>query len=211
MTALLLPVIVWFFVPTLRPMLLLGGGVLILGGITWLIYRYNLRQSRAEADFLQKLGGAPSVTAPSPVSSPPARARYVTRKSLLSQAEIAFHKVLLEAVPEAPIFPKVRVADVMDAAERWNGDFNQISQKHFDWVLCHPVSFEPLIAIELDDSSHQWSEKQRKNDQVKDNAAHEAGIALLRFPWQRNYDVADIRNRIGDVLDGIADAKEARA
>ena len=211
MAALLLPVMVWFFVPALRSLMLIGGGLLIFGGIAWLIYRHNQRQTRAEAAFLEKLSGAPTMVASASVSPPSVRARYVTRKSLLSKAEVAFHKVLLEAVPEAPIFPKVRVADVMDAAERYSGDFLRISQKHFDWVLCHPVSFEPLIAIELDDSSHQWSEKQRKNDQVKDDAAREAGIALLRFPWQREYDSAKVRDRIAEVLDQIADAKEALA
>jgi len=129
-------------------------------------------------------------------------------KSLLSKAEVAFHKVLLDAVPEAPIFPKVRVADVMDADERYSGDFLRISQKHFDWVLCHPISFEPLIAIELDDSSHQWSHKQRKNDQVKDEVAQEAGIQLLRFPWQPHYDAAQIREKIATELDRIAHDKE---
>jgi hypothetical protein len=210
MAALLLPIIAWLFIPSLRPLMVIGGGVLIFGGIAWLIYRYNQRQTQAEAEFLRKLSGAPHVAAPASVPAPPARARYVTRKSLLSKAEVAFHKVLLDAVPEAPIFPKVRVADVMDAAERYNGDFGRISQKHFDWVLCHPVSFEPLIAIELDDSSHQWSEKQRKNDRVKDDAAREAGIDLLRFPWQREYNAAQIRDRIAEVLDKIADAKEAQ-
>jgi hypothetical protein len=95
---------------------------------------------------LKLLSGAPGAAAPpdAPAPKPVARPRYVTRKSVLTKAEIAFHKVLLEAVPEAPVFPKVRVADVMDAAERFSGDFLRISQKHFDWVLCHPVSFEPL-------------------------------------------------------------------
>lgn len=201
----LLPVFGWIFVPALRPVMLLGGGILLFGAVTWLIYRYNRRQTQAEADFLARLSGKAVGNAPPPLPQP----RYATRKSLLSQAEIAFHQVLLEAVPEAPVFPKVRVADVMDAAERFSGDFLRISQKHFDWVLCHPVSFEPLIAIELDDSSHQWSDKQRKNDQVKDDAAREAGIALLRFPWQRQYDATQIRDRIGEVLDRIADQKEA--
>lgn len=205
----LLPVLGWIFVPALRPVMLLGGGILLFGAIAWLIYRHNRRQMQAETDFLARLSGKTVGTPPPLPSSIPARPRYATRKSLLSQAEIAFHKVLLEAVPEAPIFPKVRVADVMDAAERFSGDFLRISQKHFDWVLCHPVSFEPLIAIELDDSSHQWSDKQRKNDQVKDDAAREAGIALLRFPWQSQYEAAQIRNRIGEVLDKIADAKES--
>ena len=166
---------------------------------------------------MRNLSSRPSMSSTqTAASAPPAatnvhavtRARYVTRKSLLSKAEAAFHKVLLDAVPEAPIFPKVRVADVMDAAERYSGDFLRISQKHFDWVLCHPISFEPLIAIELDDSSHQWSHKQRKNDQVKDEVAQEAGIKLLRFPWQPHYDIAQIREKIATELDRIANDQE---
>ena len=202
----LFPVFAWIFAPGLRPVMLIGAGLLLVGGIALIIYRYRTRQARAELDSLRKADDGPA--SPVPASVATSKPRYVTRKSLLSKAEVAFHKVLLEAVPEAPIFPKVRVADVMDAAERWSGDFLRISQKHFDWVLCHPISFEPLIAIELDDSSHQWSEKQRKNDQVKDDAAREAGIVLLRFPWQREYDIAAVRERIAVVLDKIADARE---
>ena len=207
MAVILAPIVAWIFIPSLRPVMLIGGGLLLLVGIAWIIYRYRTRQTRAEVDSPQKLS---DVLDTPPSLAAPKKPRYVTRKSLLSKAEIAFHQVLLEAVPEAPIFPKVRVADVMEAAERYSGDFLRISQKHFDWVLCNPVSFEPLIAIELDDSSHQWSHKQRKNDQVKDDAASEAGIVLLRFPWQRDYDVAQIRERIAVVLDQIADAKEAQ-
>ncbi len=201
-------VFAWSFVPRFRPAILVVGGLLLVSGIAWLIYRYQKRQTQADADFQQKLSGAPATPPELPA---PKKPRYITRKSLLSKAEIAFHQVLLEAVPEAPVFPKVRVADVMEAAERYSGDFLRISQKHFDWVLCNPGSFEPLIAIELDDSSHQWSHKQLKNDQVKDDAAREAGIVLLRFPWQREYDIAQIRERIAVVLDKIADDKEARS
>ncbi len=207
MAVVLAPVLAWIFVPSLRPVMLFGGGLLFVGGLAWIIYRYQKRQTQTEVDSLQKPSDVPVTPPPLPA---PKKPRYVTRKSLLSKAEIAFHQVLLEAVPEAPIFPKVRVADVMEAAERYSGDFLRISQKHFDWVLCNPASFEPLIAIELDDSSHQWSHKQRKNDQVKDDAAREADIALLRFPWQREYDVAQIRERIAVVLDQIADAKDAQ-
>lgn len=206
MAVILAPILAWIFVPNLRPVMLVVGGLLLVSGIAWIVYRYQKRQTQAEVDSLQKPGDSSDTPLPLPA---PRKPRYVTRKSLLSKAEAAFHKVLLEAVPEAPIFPKVRVADVMDAAERYSGDFLRISQKHFDWVLCNPVSFEPLIAIELDDSSHQWSHKQRKNDQVKDDAASEAGIVLLRFPWQREYDVEGVRARIAHVLDKIADAREA--
>jgi len=184
--------------------------LVVAGGIGYIAYRLIVRsKSRDLSDRL--LQTSPFAARPPPLPPAPSKPRYAARKSVLTKAEIAFHKVLLAAVPEAPIFPKVRVADVMEAAERYSGDFLRISQKHFDWVLCHPVSFEPLIAIELDDSSHQWSDKQRKNDKVKDDATREAGIVLLRFPWQNSYDVDVVRERISAVLDRIADTKEATA
>ena len=206
----------WIFSPAFRTVAVVVLILLIVGGVGYLLYRRLLKQRQAELDFLARPAGGSSTTAtqatPPALPPPPllpVKPRYVVRKSVLTKAEITFHKVLLEAIPEAPIFPKVRVADVMDAAERYSGDFLRISQKHFDWVLCHPVSFEPLVAIELDDSSHQWSGKQRKNDQVKDDAAREAGIALLRFPWQRDYNMIEIRDRITVTVNQIADAKDA--
>lgn len=145
-----------------------------------------------------------------PTLPQPPKRRYVSRKSVLTPGEIEFHRVLMRAAPEAVIFPKVRVADIMSAAERYSGDFLRISQKHFDWIVCHPVSFEPLIAIELDDSSHQGY-KQQKNDQVKNEAAAEAGIALLRFRWSRFYNEDEVRNKIAEVINRIADKQDAAA
>lgn len=128
--------------------------------------------------------------------------RYRKRSSVMSPAEQIFFAALETAIPEAPIFPKVRVADVIEASERWSGDFLRISQKHFDWVLCHPTSFEPLLAIELDDSSHR-ARKNAANDATKDDVAGDAGLPLMRFQWQNEYDVAAIRERITTVINAL--------
>ena len=135
----------------------------------------------------------------------PLRRRYSKSKSLLSPAELEFHKTLCAAVPEAAIFPKVRVADAVNATERFSGDFLRISQKHFDWLICHPDSFEPLIAIELDDASHQRNQRQIKNDETKNGIALDAGLSLLRFPWQSKYDVEKIRETIIAELNAVSD------
>jgi len=135
--------------------------------------------------------------------------RFYVQKSILTEAEKKFHRTLVTAVPEALICPKMRVADVINASAKYGGDFNSISQKHFDWVLCHPVSFEPLIAIELDDSSHSWQSTQHR-DAVKNEVAQEAGIPLMRFNWKPTYDTEDVRNKIAVILDQIADAIETK-
>lgn len=132
--------------------------------------------------------------------------KYSTKPTLMTPAEAVFFKILRNTIPEAPIFPKVRVADVLEATNRWSGDFLRISQKHFDWVLCHPETFEPIIAIELDDSSHQ-SAKAKSSDATKNEAAHEAGLTLLRFRWQREYDEESIRRKIADAVNAHADRK----
>jgi len=163
----------------------------------------NIRNQPPSPSNTQQLSVPSRVRPP----QPPAPKRYKSRKSVLTDAEIHFHRILLSAGPEAAIFPKVRVADVMDAEKRYSGDFLRISQKHFDWVLCHPRTFEPLVVIELDDSSHGLG-RQKKNDRVKDDAAAEAGIALLRFPWSRSYDEDEVRDRIAAVVNRIADEKD---
>lgn len=50
MAALLLPVLCWLLVPGLRPVMVIGGGILLLGGIGWLIYRYNQLTGRTFLD-----------------------------------------------------------------------------------------------------------------------------------------------------------------
>lgn len=135
-------------------------------------------------------------------AAPRAGKRYKKRSSVMSPAEKEFFAALELAVPEAPIFPKVRVADVIEANERWSGDFLRISQKHFDWVLCHPTSFEPLMAIELDDQSHR-ARKNAANDATKDNVASDAGLPLMRFQWADKYDAAAIRERITTVINSL--------
>lgn len=128
--------------------------------------------------------------------------KYSLRCSLLSPAEIAFDNVLRRAVPELKICPKVRVADVVAAKKRYSGDFLRISQKHFDWVLCEPTSFAPLVAIELDDSSHSRNARTRKSDATKNSTAACAGLKILRIKWAANYDENNLREQIAALING---------
>lgn len=135
--------------------------------------------------------------------------RYRVKKSILTAAELKFHNLLTRTVPEAPILPKMRMADVIDTEPGTHiTDFRRISQKHFDWVICHPITLEPLLAIELDDSSHSWSRSQIKNDTIKNNVTQEAGLNLLRINWQRDYDETKVRDQIAEIINRIADEKD---
>ncbi len=121
---------------------------------------------------------------------------YDARRRLLTPAEFAFFDVLKEAVPDFDIFPKVRVADVISARQRFSGAFLSISQKHFDWVLCDKATSRPLAFIELDDSSHFSSPDRIKSDRVKNGAARQVDVPLIRFRCAQNYEVSSIKQTI---------------
>jgi hypothetical protein len=87
------------------------------------------------------------------------------------------------------IFPKVRVADVLETSSDGRGDFNRISQKHVDYLLVSLPNFQPVMAIELDGKSH-GSEKQQARDAVKDQAFKSANLPLVRVPVSR--DLSDV-------------------
>lgn len=126
--------------------------------------------------------------------------KYRLRPAVLSDAEIVFDTVLRRAIPELIICPKMRVADVLSAEKAFGADFLRISQKHLDWILCDPRTYAPLIAIELDDSSHLRSSRTRKSDAIKNAAASSAGLKLLRVKWCASYDVHSIRDQIAAVI-----------
>jgi very-short-patch-repair endonuclease len=153
----------------------------------------------------------PNLTMPKreePPPLPPQEApRYKIAKSLITEGEKIFYETLKRAIPEAAIHSKVRVSDVLIHASKNLGDFRRISQYHFDWVVCDPATSEPLLAIELDDSSHH-SWRAKRNDENKNEAAEEAGFTILRFPWARSYDEDSIRLRIANVINKLADQKD---
>jgi hypothetical protein len=87
------------------------------------------------------------------------------------------------------VFPKVRVADVLETNSGGLAGFNKISQKHVDYLLVRLPNFQPIMAIELDGKSH-GSEKQQARDAVKDQAFKSANLPLVRIPVSR--DLSDV-------------------
>ncbi len=129
----------------------------------------------------------------------PKRMPYRRRERLVTKAELRFYRSLRKAVlDDWEIFAMVRIADLLrvepNARNRrsWVG---QILAKHVDFVLCRPDSLEPVLCIELDDSSHQRADRQ-KRDEFVDGAFESAGLPLLRVPVQSNYDSRELRSLI---------------
>ncbi len=130
---------------------------------------------------------------------------YNSCDTLCTPAERAFLGVLDMAVPDGHrIFAKVRLADLikvgsgLKASSRQTA-FNRISRKHVDFVLCRADDIAITAAIELDDSSHNHSDRQDR-DAFIDKAMASAGIPIIRFSARHAYGVGEVRQAISDAL-----------
>ncbi|HEY0791538.1 MAG TPA: DUF2726 domain-containing protein [Chthoniobacterales bacterium] len=117
-------------------------------------------------------------------------------RSLLTAAEARFYKVLQRAVPEGCVLlAKVRIADIIQVTSRHPPSrhrvFRSISSKHVDFLLADALTFEPLAAIELDDSSHARRDR-RKRDELVERIFTAAGLPLIRIPTAARYSAGQL-------------------
>lgn len=127
---------------------------------------------------------------------------YEKKDYLLSRAELSFYHVLRTALnDQLVICPKVRMTDVLYVKNR-RENFNfvgKIAQKHIDFLLCDPKQMRPVVALELDDRSHERSDRQER-DAFVDRAFAEAGLPILHIQASRTYHTDEIRALIKDAL-----------
>ena len=96
---------------------------------------------------------------------------FESRPYLFTQAENAFLRALEQAVgSQFRITMKVRLGDLVMV--RGNSSSatisrNQINQKHVDFVLCTRDPVKPLLAIELDDASHDTADRQNRDAPIR--------------------------------------------
>lgn len=133
----------------------------------------------------------------------PAKLPYTARGKLVTKSELRFYKSLNKAVQDDfEIFAMVRIADLLRVEQgvknrrKW---LNKILAKHIDFVLCDPGSLVPLVCIELDDPSHQRTDRVQRDIFVNE-AFDSASLPLLRIPTETTYRSREIRELIDSVL-----------
>lgn len=126
---------------------------------------------------------------------------YVSRQMLLSQGEQCFYHALRIAVGHhLNISMKVRLADVVTCSEDdWQLHGVKIAQKHLDFVLCDPHTSEILVAVELDDKSHNQASRQER-DQFVDEVLWSCGVVLLHIRASSQYCPLDLFDRIRSAM-----------
>lgn len=122
---------------------------------------------------------------------------------LLSKAERSFYEVLVRSVgSEYVVFAKIRLLDLLwlpkgtSNAQSWR---NRVQSKHVDFVLCRRDILSPVLAIELDDASHERRDRQER-DALVDQVLSSAGLPMLRVPAKGGYAQAELVQRIREKI-----------
>ena len=130
---------------------------------------------------------------------------------LLTSAELNFYRVLVACCPSgAQLTIKPRLLDLVRPHEAGNVTlFNKLKQKHVDFVLLDETTFRPILAIELNDRSHD-AERIAARDEFVNDVLKNAFIPVLWIRVQRAYDHNVIAAAIEREL-GITTASTLRA
>ena len=117
---------------------------------------------------------------------------FELRPSILTETEKKFYKVLKTVVGEKfTILSKVRMEDYIKVVgvRGWGkrqGHRNTIKSRHVDFLLCKPGELTPVLAVELDDRSHEGS-KAKVQDKKKDRIYDKVGLPILRVKVEGKY------------------------
>ena len=129
--------------------------------------------------------------------------RYQRKEFFMSRPEHLFFDVLVSIVGDRYyVFSQVHLSTILDnkvKGQNWRGAFRHIDEKSVDFVICDKAYIKPLLAIELDDSSHERVSRQDRDAEVE-RIFKEVGLPLLRFANQNQFNKDEIKNQIFQTL-----------
>jgi hypothetical protein len=109
---------------------------------------------------------------------------YGRKDFLMTRSEHEFFSVLKDLLHDRyQVFPQVHLSAVLDErikGQNWRAAFRHINGKSVDFVVCDKGYARPLLAIELDDPSHD-DENRRLRDEEVERIFRGANMPLLRF------------------------------
>ena|SRR3989344_1081896 len=129
---------------------------------------------------------------------------YKKKDYLLTVAEKNFYWILSGVAEKnnSLLFAKVRLEDLLWLPRGTDNRFglrNRIKSRHIDFVLCDKENIKPLIAIELDDSSHNREDRIERDFSI-DNILRDAGLPILHQRVQPSYYPQEVEDKIYSLL-----------
>lgn len=114
------------------------------------------------------------------------KTKYVYRKSnqVMTDHELKYYKILNEAVGEnyyilAQAHLSAFLEHKVPNGQNWKVAFRHINGKSIDYLLCDKQTLAPLLAIELDDASHEKQDRRLRDEEVE-RIFTDAKLPLMR-------------------------------
>lgn len=109
---------------------------------------------------------------------------YEPKQFFLTKPEHDCFNALITAVGnEYYIFPQVKLDKFLDEhtkGQGWTAALRHINQKSVDFLLCDKIWLNPKLAIELDDSTHDRSDRIDRDHEIE-RILRDANFPLLRI------------------------------
>ena len=117
---------------------------------------------------------------------------YSRRNCLFSAAELSFFEILQRLTPEHTVFAKVRLAELVyvKGTVSRQTHLSRIDRKHIDFVVCDK-NLAPVVAIELDEASHQQRDS-RARDEFVDEVLAAAALPVIHVRARHEYVMDEI-------------------
>lgn len=110
--------------------------------------------------------------------------KYKRKDFLISRPEHEFFDILVDITRDQYyVFPQIHLSTILYnkiVGQNWNGAFRHIDEKSVDFVICDKAYIKPILAIELDDKTHEKEDRKGRDGEVE-QMLKEAGMPLLRF------------------------------
>lgn len=128
---------------------------------------------------------------------------YKKKDFLMSRAEHEFFDILVEVVGnQYYVFPQIHLSTILDnkvVGQNWRGAFRHIDEKSVDFVICDKAYIKPILAIELDDKTHEREDRKGRDGEVE-RILKESGLSLLRFGNNGSFNKEEIKRLILEKL-----------
>lgn len=109
-------------------------------------------------------------------------------KPILTNNELNFYKQLRPVAEKLgyTVLTKVRIADFIEPCNfsdnrEKQSHFNRIKSKHVDFALARKDNLQPILLIELDDSSHVYNQKTVERDVFINQVYSQAELDILHM------------------------------
>ena len=131
---------------------------------------------------------------------------YYKNNGFITNAELSFFKALEQAVGDRYyIFPQVNLASIVKVNARgrdWWRYFGKISRKSIDFILAEKSSCMPVVAIELDDSSH-FEFARQKRDNFINRVFEKINLPILHISCKSGYNIVQLQEEIQSILNNV--------